>query len=520
MGYTQEEIIGKNPNLFKSGKHTADFYAEMWRSINTSGSWEGEIWDRCKDGHFIYRWLNIAAITNEDGTVTHYVSTQTDITARKLAEEAVEHLAFYDPLTDLPNRRLLGDRLQQAQAAFARSGKKGAILFIDLDNFKALNDTQGHDVGDLLLVQVAKRLKTCVREGDTVARLGGDEYVVVLENLSEDTVEAATLAKAVGRKILLSMNAPYQLVGYEYRNTPSIGITLLDDENHSIEDVLKQADIAMYQAKKSGRNTLQFFDPRMQETINTRVAVEKELLSAVDRSEFRLHYQAQVDCSGKVLGAEALVRWNHPTRGIVSPDKFIPLAEETGLILPIGAWVIEAACAQLKSWQKHEAARDLVLAVNVSAKQLQHEEFVSQVKSIVEKYLISPNLLKLELTESMLVENVEDTIAKVEELRKLGIRFSLDDFGTGYSSLQYLKRIPFDQLKIDQSFVRGIESDRHDRYIVRTVIAIAKSLELDVIAEGVETEGQLHVLKEKGCTVYQGYLFGKPQPIELFERCL
>jgi len=520
MGYTQDEIVGKDPRIFKSEKHTAEFYAEMWKSINTTGSWEGEIWDRRKDGKFIYRWLNITAVTNEDGTVTHYVSTQTDITARKIAEEAVEHLAFYDPLTDLPNRRLLSDRLQQAQASFVRTGNKGAILFIDLDNFKALNDTQGHDVGDLLLVQVAIRLKACVREGDTVSRLGGDEYVVVLEDLSEDPVEAATQAKAVGKKILLTLNKPYQLAGYEYRNTPSIGITLLSDQHQSIDEMLKQADIAMYQAKKSGRNTLQFFDPRMQEAINSRVSIEKELLAAVEQGEFELHYQAQVGEDGKILGAEALIRWNHPTRGIVSPDKFIPLAEETGLILPIGAWVIDAACAQLKSWQNHETARDLVLAVNVSAKQLQHEDFVMQVRSIVEKYLITPSLLKFELTESMLVENVEDTIAKIEELRRIGIRFSLDDFGTGYSSLQYLKKIPLDQLKIDRSFISGLESDRHDRYIVRTVIAIAQSLELDVIAEGVETAGQLQLLKDKGCVLYQGFLFGKPLPIEFFERCL
>ena len=520
MGYTHEEIIGKDPRVFKSDKHTPDFYAGMWRSINETGSWEGEIWDRCKDGRLIFRWLNITAIANEDGVVTHYVSTQTDITARKIAEEAVEHLAFYDPLTDLPNRRLLSDRLQQAQASFARTGKEGAILFIDLDNFKALNDTQGHDVGDLLLVQVAKRLKACVREGDTVARLGGDEYVVVLEDLDEDPVEAATQAKAVGKKILQALNKPYVLVGHEYRNTPSIGVTLLDDPQQSIEDILKQADIAMYQAKKSGRNTLQFFDPRMQEAINTRVAVEKELLSAIERSEFELHYQAQVDANGKILGAEALIRWNHPRQGVVAPDKFIPLAEETGLIWPIGAWVFEAACAQLKAWQQHETARDLVLAVNVSVKQLQHEDFVQLVTSIVERFQINPYRLKLELTESMLVENVEETIAKIEELRALGIRFSLDDFGTGYSSLQYLKKIPLDQLKIDQSFVRGIETDRHDRDIVRTVIAIAQSMDLDVIAEGVETEGQLHVLMDRGCNSYQGYLFGKPLPIAQFEQYL
>jgi diguanylate cyclase (GGDEF)-like protein/PAS domain S-box-containing protein len=517
MGYTHEEIAGKNPRIFKSGKHKADFYIAMWRSIKELGSWEGEIWDRCKDENLICKWINITAITNKEGCVTNYVSTQADITDRKMAEDAIEHLAFYDPLTDLPNRRLLSDRLQQAQASFARTGKEGAILFIDLDNFKSLNDTQGHDVGDLLLVQVAKRLKANVREGDTVARLGGDEYIVMLEDLSEDEVEAASQAKVIGRKILDALNEPYQLIGHEYRNTPSIGVTLLNGQHHSADDLLKQADIAMYQAKKSGRNTLRFFDPLMQEVVNAQVSMEKDLQAAVEQCAFQLHYQVQVNGGGKVVGAEALIRWNHSTRGIVSPADFIPLAEETGLILPMGAWVIEAACAQLKAWQCRDCFKDLVLAVNVSAKQMKYEDFVSQVKTIVDKYAISPKLLKLELTESMLVDNVKDTIEKIESLRNFGIQFSLDDFGTGYSSLQYLKKIPLDQMKIDQSFVRGLEVDHHDRSIVRTVIAIAQSLELEAIAEGVETEGQLRILKAEGCNFYQGYLLGKPMPIEQFE---
>ena len=517
MGYAIEEIVGMNPRIFKSGRHDSDFYSAMWRSIKELGSWEGEVWDRCKDGRIIYKWINITAIADDEGRITNYVSTQSDITDRKIAEDAIQRLAFYDPLTDLPNRRLLADRLQQAQASYARTGKGGAILFIDLDNFKSLNDTQGHDVGDILLVQVAKRLKACVREGDTVARLGGDEYIVMLQDLSEDEVEAASQAKAVGKKILDALNQPYQLVGHEYRNTPSIGVTLLNGQHHSSDDLLKQADIAMYQAKKSGRNTLRFFDPRMQEAIGLQVSMEKDLQAAVESCAFQLHYQLQADTSGKIIGAEALLRWNHPTRGIVSPADFIPVAEETGLILPLGAWVIETACAQLKAWQGRNRLKELVLAVNVSAKQMQDDDFVCQVKNIVGKYAINPQLLKLELTESMLVDNVNEAIEKIESLRIFGVQFSLDDFGTGYSSLQYLKKIPLDQLKIDQSFVRGLEFDHHDRSIVRTVIAIAQSLELEAIAEGVETEGQLQILIAEGCNLYQGYLLGRPMMIEQFE---
>jgi diguanylate cyclase (GGDEF)-like protein/PAS domain S-box-containing protein len=520
MGYSLDEIVGKNPRLFKSDHHSQDFYAQMWRCINEDGHWEGEIWDRCKDGTLIFKSLNITAITGDDGAVCNYVSTQTDITARKMAEEAVQHLAFYDSLTELPNRRLLIDRLQQAQASFARNGKAGAILFIDLDNFKALNDTQGHDVGDLLLIQVAKRLRANVREIDTVARLGGDEYVVILVELSEDPIEAATQVKEVGKKLLNVLNEPYQLVGHEYRNTPSIGVTLFNKQQHSIDEMLKQADIAMYEAKKSGRNTLRFFDPNMQEAINTRVSLEKELLVAIKQEQFQLYYQIQVDDERGILGAEALIRWNHPVRGLVSPEEFIPLAEETGLILSIGLWVIEAACAQLKAWEVSDIARNMALAVNVSAKQVQQEDFVSQIMAIVANYEVRPSLLKLELTESILVENVEDTVAKIEQLRAFGLQFSLDDFGTGYSSLQHLKKIPIYQLKIDQSFVHGIETDQQDLSIVRMVIAIARSLEIDVIAEGVETDGQLQILKNLGCNAFQGYLFAKPIPIELLERLL
>jgi EAL domain-containing protein (putative c-di-GMP-specific phosphodiesterase class I) len=339
----------------------------------------------------------------------------------------------------------------------------------------------------------------------------------MLEDLSEIEVEAASQAKAVGKKILDELNQPYRLLGNEYRNTPSIGVTLFFGQHHSPDDLLKQADIAMYQAKKSGRNSLRFFDPRMQEAIGVRVSMEKELRAAVDSCAFQLHYQLQADQAGNCVGAEALLRWKHPSRGMIPPADFIPVAEETGLILPLGAWVIETACAQLKTWREHSRLKELVLAVNVSAEQMRDDDFVHQVKKFVAKYTINPRLLKLELTESMLVDNASETIEKIKSLRNIGVQFSLDDFGTGYSSLQYLKRIPLDQLKIDQSFVRGLEVDQHDLSIVRTVIAIAHSMELEVIAEGVETEGQLQILKAEGCNFYQGYLLGRPMAIEQFE---
>jgi diguanylate cyclase (GGDEF)-like protein/PAS domain S-box-containing protein len=526
-GYAAEEAVGQTPRILKSGRHDAEFYREMWESISRTGKWAGETWDRRKNGEVYPKWLTISAVKGDDGVVTHYVGSHFDITERKAAEEKVHHLAFYDPLTDLPNRRLLMDRLQHASASSARSGRQGALLIIDLDNFKTLNDTLGHDVGDALLQQVAQRLLPCVREGDTVARLGGDEFVVVLENLSEYALEAAAQTEAIGEKILITLNQPYQLgtgghrtTGRWWHTTTSIGATLFIGHQSSIEELMKQADIAMYQAKKAGRNTLRFFDPKMQENINERVSLESDLRKAVEHQQFQLHYQIQVDSSRHPLGAEALVRWNHPERGLVSPAQFIPLAEETGLILPIGQWVLETACAQIKIWEQNVLTRDLVLAVNVSPKEFRQTDFVAQIEATVQRHAINPNLLKLELTESLLLEDMEDTIATMSALNEIGVRFSLDDFGTGYSSLQYLKRLPLDQLKIDQSFVRDIMVDTSDKEIVRTIIAMAQSLNLDVIAEGVETEEQRQLLMESGCSRYQGYLFSKPVPIEQFEASL
>lgn len=518
-GYTAEEAVGQKPSLLKSGRHDAEFYRAMWESINDTGAWRGEIWDRRKNGKVAPDMLTISAVKSGD-VVTHYVGTHVDITERKAAEEEIKHLAFYDHLTGLPNRRLLLDRIRHALAFSARSGTGGALLFIDLDNFKTLNETLGHNVGDLLLQQVAKRLETCVRRSDSVARLGGDEFVVMLEGLSEQTLEAAAQTKIVGDKILASLNQSYRLALHDYRSTPSIGAVLFDDHQKSMDELLKHADIAMYQAKQDGRNTLRFFDPQMQEAVNARAALEDELGKALERQQFRLFYQVQMDSARRPLGAEALIRWTHPERGMVFPAEFIPLAEETGLIVPIGQWVLETACAQLGEWQKAELTRDLVLSVNVSSQQFRQPDFVEQVLSVVQRHAVNPARLKLELTESLLLDNIEDTIANMNALKKIGIMFSMDDFGTGYSSLQYLKRLPLDQIKIDQSFVRDIATDSNDSAIVHTIIAMAKSLNMGIIAEGVETTQQRQVILDNGCTHYQGYLFGKPMPIAEFDALL
>jgi len=519
-GFSAEEVIGKNPHILSSGRHDAAFYDEMWKSINDTGEWAGEIWNKRKNGEIYPEHLTITVVKNDKGNVTNYVASSTDVTISKAAAEEIQNLAFYDPLTQLPNRRLLVDRTKQALAGSARSGWEGALLFIDLDHFKTLNDTLGHDYGDLLLQQVATRLTDCVREGDTVARMGGDEFVVLLVGLSVQSAEAAAQTQAIGDKILARLNQPYQLASHEHHSTPSIGATLFNNHQMGIEELLKQADIAMYQAKAEGRNTLRFFDRQMQDVINTRASTEIDLRKAIEQQQFQLYYQIQVDSAEQPVGAEALIRWIHPERGLVPPNDFIPLAEDTGLILPIGQWVLETACAQLKVWERDKTTYDLTISINVSAKQFRQADFITQIQAALERHGINPMLLKLELTESILLESIENTIATISALKEMGIRFSLDDFGTGYSSLQYLKKLPLYQLKIDQSFVRDIAVDSGDQAIVRTIIAMASSLDLNVIAEGVETEEQRQLLQSNGCNTYQGYLFGKPLPIQLFEATL
>lgn len=518
-GYSAEEVIGKNPRLLQSGRQDANFYASMWAGIRDKGSWDGEIWNRRKNGEIYPQYLTITAVKDRDGHVTHHVATLSDITSNKAAVDQIKHLAFYDPLTGLPNRQLLRDRLKPALTKSHRNNHRGALLFIDMDNFKTLNDTLGHDMGDMLLQQVAARLTACVREHDTVARLGGDEFVIMLEDLSDQVIEAAAQTEIIGNKILAALNQPYLLGIHDYHSTSSIGAALFNGRKQAVEELLKQADIAMYQAKTAGRNALRFFDPRMQANITARAALEADLHRALTENQFRLYYQPQV-YHHQIIGAEALIRWCHPRRGLVSPAEFIPLSEETGLIVPIGQWVLETACAQIKQWENNAHTRHLQLAVNVSAYQFRQPGFVEHVLQVMRQSAIKPGRLKLELTESLVLDDIDGTILKMKALGEIGVRFSMDDFGTGYSSLSSLKKLPIDQLKIDQSFVRDIGSDPDDAVIVQTIIAMATHLGMEVIAEGVETEAQRIFLKNHGCLLCQGYLFSKPVPIDQFEALL
>ena len=517
-GFSAEESIGQKASILKSGHQSAEFYQAMWKSINETGEWSGELLNRRKNGEVYPEHLTITAVKDANGQVTNYVGSSTDISVAKAASEKIKSLAFFDPLTNLPNRRLFSDRLAQALANSSRSGNHGALLFLDLDHFKTLNDTLGHDYGDLLLKLVAERLSSCVREGDTVARIGGDEFVLLMENLSVNNVDAANQIETIGEKILTALNQPYKLNTQEYISTPSIGVSLFSDHEESAEDLLKHADIAMYQAKKAGRNTLRFFDPVMQDAINIRVDLERELQKAIEQDQFELYYQVQMNHTGNPFGAEALIRWNHPERGMIPPFQFITIAEETGLITNIGEWVMNKACAQLHAWQQDPVMKELSLAVNVSAKEFLQPDFAAKIKACVNHHHIDNSKLKLELTESMLIDNIQYIINTMNALGEIGIQFSLDDFGTGYSSLQYLKTLPLSQLKIDQSFVRDLATNSSDETIVLTIITMAQSLGLNVIAEGVETEEQLKLLKAHGCENYQGYFFSKPIPIEEFDR--
>ena len=517
-GYTAEEAIGSNLlDLIIPPPMRNDVRAHMQHMFATGEVIPaGELQLQRKDGTPVHVFSSHAYI-QVPGHPPEMFCIDIDISGRKAAEDEARYLAFYDALTQLPNRRLLVDRLQQVLVNGARSGLTTAVLFVDLDNFKTLNDTRGHEVGDLLLKDVAQRLRSCVREQDTVARLGGDEFVVVLQNLSSDAPEAAAQARTLGELILAQLRQPYELTGHEHHFTASIGVTLLTHQRDSVDEVLKQADMAMYRAKDAGRNTLRFFDPEMQESVNRRALLETELHNGLRRSQFLLLYQPQVDSQGRVTGAEALVRWQHPVQGMVPPSEFIPLAEESGLILPLGQWVMETALHQQARWQQDPLFAHLSLAINVSARQFLQDDFVAQVLALVRQTGANPAQIKLELTESLLLDNVDSVIATMRALKAHGLGFSLDDFGTGYSSLSYLKRLPLDQIKIDQGFVRDVLLDASDAAIARSIIALAGSLGLSVIAEGVETTAHHQFLLAHGCQAFQGYLFGRPLTLEDFE---
>lgn len=517
-GYGAKEAIGRNPSLLRSDRQGNDFFRDMWTAIASAGHWQGEIWNRRKNGEEFPEWLSITAVRNAQGEITNYVANFSDISEQKAAEEQIRNLAFFDSITRLPNRRFLMERLQRALAASARSGNFGALLVIDLDHFKNLNDTRGHAVGDKLLLEVARRLQTAARAGDIVARLGGDEFVIVLDELGASREQAAAAAESLGQKLLAILREPCALIEHPTVHSASIGISIFRGDHDVLEDVLKRADTAMYQAKKAGRDTLRFFDPRMQAALEERALIEELLRQAVTKQEFALHYQVQVDRQGNVLAAEALLRWFQPQRGLIAPARFISVAEETGCILPIGQWVMATACAQLRAWASDRILRNVAIAVNVSASQFGQPGFVQQVKEMVSRHGVDPGKLELELTESLLVQNIDDAVEKMQALQAFGIRFSMDDFGTGHSSLNYLKRLPLDQLKIDRSFVRDIATDPSDAVIVQTIVSMGKTLGMHVIAEGVEDETQLQLLRAYGCEMFQGYLFGMPVPVDELER--
>jgi len=519
-GYTQEELIGKSARLLYPSDAEFELVGlEKYDQIREQGIGTVETRWRHKDGSLLNVILSSSPIdpADLDKGVTF---TAQDITARKQHEEQIRNLAYFDPLTRLPNRRLLLDRLEHALLAGHRSRQYGAVIMLDLDQFKAINDTLGHDVGDRLLIQAAQRMTANLREGDTVSRLGGDEYVAILEDLGADERAAANLTEMIAEKLRLALNAPYALTSAEpaYYCTASIGLTLFRGHDTSIEVLLKQADVALYQAKDAGRNAARFFNPAMQKTIESRMATETALRQALLKGELELFYQPQIDQDAGCFGFEALLRWRRPERGLVSPLEFIPLAEETGLILAIGRWVMDTACAQIKLWEAQEQTRFLRMAVNVSARQFHQPDFVAQVQASLERFEADPRRLKLELTENVVLEDAEAVVSRMHQLKALGVSFSMDDFGKGYSSLSYLKLLPLDQLKIDKSFVRDIATDPSDAAIVLAILAMSQSLGLEVIAEGVETEEQRRFLREHGCHLFQGFLLGRPKPIEEWRR--
>ena len=522
-GYAKHEVMGRSPSLLQG---QGSQHAELSRiriALEQSQPVHAELINYKKDGTLFWIELDIVPLLNADGVATHWVSAARDVTQRKIEEEEIEYLAFYDPLTQLPNRQMLMERLKRALSQNITRTKhdsanvNGALMFIDLDNFKVLNDTLGHATGDMLLCKVATRLGACVRLSDTVARLGGDEFVVMLESLPDDVIEATEYSRGVAQRVLRALSQTYDLAGHQHESTCSIGVTLFSQREQNMGDLLKQADLAMYQAKASGRNSLCFFDPAMQAVATANAAIHSELRLGLRASDFLLYYQPQVGLGGHIFGVEALMRWQHPERGLIYPNDFIAQAEESGLILPMGKWALETACAQLAQWAQHAETRHLYVAVNVSVRQFRHPEFVDMVMMTIQEAGINANRLKLELTESLLATGIDVTIAKMGMLKDAGVTLSIDDFGIGYSALSYLKHLPLDQLKIDRIFVKDILSDPNDAAIARTIVGLAQSLGLGVVAEGVETEAQRDLLARFGCDCYQGHLYCPAVPINSLE---
>lgn len=516
-GYTREELVGRTSEELNLWLEPGD-RQRMVEALHRDGVCRNlEARFRMKNGETLWGLMS-ASLMELEGTLCILTITR-NISDAKMAEEEIRHLAFYDPLTELANRRLLLERLRQTVAASQRNGRQRALLFIDLDNFKTLNDTLGHNMGDLLLKEAAQRLSGCIRAVDMAARVGGDEFVVILEDLSREAEEAAAQAKGVAEKILTRLSEPYALAGRNCLSTASIGITVFGHANAGTTEILQQADIAMYQAKMDGRAAIRFFAPELQSAVNARAELEGEVRRGIRNREFVLWYQPQVQ-HGQVLGAEALLRWNHPQRGILAPGSFIALAEETGLIIPLGRQVLEAACAQIAMWAANPATAQLTVAVNVSARQFHQTEFVQQVLRAIERARADPRRLKLEITESMLVDNLDETIGIMTQLKEHGVQFSLDDFGTGYSSLAYLKRLPLDQLKIDRAFVRDMLADATSNAIAQAIVSLSRAMHLSLLAEGVETEEQRASLEDIGCHAYQGFLFSPAVPAEKFPSLL
>lgn len=512
-GYEREEVIARTSielNLWA----TPEDRKRLGEALDQSeGCRDIELRMRRKNGELF--WAELSAASTEIDGDPCILSFIRDISIAKAEEDEIKNLAFYDTLTGLPNRRLLWERLRQALVVSVRNHTKHALLFIDLDNFKPLNDALGHHVGDLVLQETARRITGCLRESDTVARFGGDEFVVVLEDLSQIPETAAARAKAVGEKILAAIAEPFFVEGHECQSGASMGITIFGNNGETGSEVLQQADMSMYQAKAAGRSAMLFFAPALQASVNARAELEEDLREAIKSNQFSLYYQPQID-RGLFTGAEALVRWNHPTRGLVAPQEFVPLAEETGLILPLGSWILETACSQIATWTNRKEGAHLEVAVNISAREFRQPRFVENVLKTLEQAGANPRNLKLELNQGILSGNIEEILAKMSELKSHGVQFSLDDFGTGYSSMTYLKILPFDQLKIDRSFVGEIPIDPVAGAVAQAIISFSKALGLSVIAEGVETEEQRIFLSGLGCHTFQGFLFSKPLPLGEF----